>query len=77
MNAASLYHSRFVVVAPSRTELRIRNDEVVGSIPTSSTNYRNCNCFPIAVVLANNLSVHEQCIAAGCERRMGGKAFWE
>jgi len=31
-------HSLFFSVAPSRAEVGIRNDEVVGSIPTSSTN---------------------------------------
>jgi len=38
MNTASRYHSDFFCVASSRTAGRIRNDEVVGSIPTSSTN---------------------------------------
>jgi hypothetical protein len=37
MNTASPYHSDFFTVAASRAGLRIRNDEVVGSIPTSST----------------------------------------
>ena len=42
MNTASPCHSDFFTVAASRAELRIRNDEVVGSSPTSSTKY-----FPI------------------------------
>ena len=37
MNIAVPYHWDFFTVAPSRAGLRIRNDEVVGSIPTSST----------------------------------------
>ena len=41
MNAAPGYHSGFFGTAPSRTGLRIRNDEVVGSSPTSSTNFLN------------------------------------
>ncbi len=38
MNTGSQHHLAFFGVASFRTELRIRNDEVVGSIPTSSTN---------------------------------------
>jgi hypothetical protein len=37
MNNTRNYHSDFFTVAASRAGLRIRNDEVVGSIPTSST----------------------------------------
>jgi hypothetical protein len=37
INTASPYHLSFFGVASSRTGLRIRNDEVVGSSPTSST----------------------------------------
>jgi len=37
MNTAPLHHSIFFDVASSRRELRIRNDEVAGSIPASST----------------------------------------
>jgi hypothetical protein len=37
MNTASSCHSDFFTVAASRAGLRIRNDEVVGSSPTSST----------------------------------------
>jgi hypothetical protein len=37
MNTASPCHSDFFGVAGSRTELRIRNDEVAGSIPARST----------------------------------------
>ncbi len=37
MKTALPYYSDFFRIASSRTELRIRNDEVVGSIPTSST----------------------------------------
>jgi len=37
MNTDSPYHSDFLGVSRSRSGLRIRNDEVVGSIPTSST----------------------------------------
>jgi hypothetical protein len=37
MNTARACYSGFFSVAASRTGLRIRNDEVVGSIPTSST----------------------------------------
>jgi hypothetical protein len=36
-NTAPQYHSGFFGVVSSRRGLRIRNDEVVGSIPTSST----------------------------------------
>jgi hypothetical protein len=35
------YYSAFFSVASPRTGSRIRNDEVVGSIPTSSTNHLN------------------------------------
>jgi hypothetical protein len=41
MNTARNYHSDFFAVAASRTGLRIRNDEVAGSIPASSTNLLN------------------------------------
>jgi hypothetical protein len=37
MNTVSLYHLGFFDIASSRSGVRIRNDEVVGSIPTSST----------------------------------------
>ena len=37
MNTAPQCYSDFFDVAASREGLRIRNDEVVGSIPTSST----------------------------------------
>ena len=37
MNTAPACYSGFFSVASSRAGLRIRNDEVVGSIPTSST----------------------------------------
>jgi hypothetical protein len=37
MNTAPQCYLDFFGVASSRTGLRIRNDEVVGSIPTSST----------------------------------------
>jgi len=40
-NTAPLCHSDFFNVAACRAGLRIRNDEVVGSIPTSSTNLLN------------------------------------
>jgi len=39
MNTAPPYHLGFFAVASSRSGLRIRNDEVVGSIPTSSTKF--------------------------------------
>jgi hypothetical protein len=38
MNTVPLCYSDFFDVASSLTGLRIRNDEVVGSSPTSSTN---------------------------------------
>jgi hypothetical protein len=38
MNTAPRCYPDFFGVALSRSGLRIRNDEVVGSIPTSSTN---------------------------------------
>jgi len=41
MNTAASCYSDFFTVAASRVGLRIRNDEVVGSIPTSSTNVLN------------------------------------
>jgi len=37
MNIAALCYSDFFGVSPSRTGLRIRNDEAAGSIPASST----------------------------------------
>ncbi len=39
MESASLCYSDFFCVASSRMGLRIRNDEVVGSSPTSSTKF--------------------------------------
>ena len=41
MNAAPRCYSHFFDVAASRAGSRIRNDEVVGSIPTSSTKLPN------------------------------------
>jgi hypothetical protein len=41
MNTSDSSHSRFFGIASSRSEFGIRNDEVVGSIPTSSTNSFN------------------------------------
>ena len=41
MNTTFLCYSDFFGVAASRAGLRIRNDEVVGSSPTSSTNLLN------------------------------------
>jgi len=41
MNIAPPCHSDFLTVAASRVGLRIRKDDVVGSIPTSSTNLLN------------------------------------
>ena len=37
MDIASLNQLDFLGIVPSRSGLRIRNDEAVGSIPTSST----------------------------------------
>jgi hypothetical protein len=39
MSTTRIAQSGFLGVGPSRSELRIRNDEVVGSIPISSTNH--------------------------------------
>jgi hypothetical protein len=46
MNTAPEYYSDFFVVARCRTGLRIRNHEVVGSIPTSSPNCQSLTALP-------------------------------
>ena len=38
MNTAPRYHSRFLPVAPLQSKMRNGMEEVVGSIPTRSTN---------------------------------------
>ena len=48
MNTAPPCHSDFFGVAASRTGLRIRNDKVVGSIPTSSTIFQSLANTPHA-----------------------------
>ena len=48
MNIVARCHSGFVSVSASRTGLRIRNDEVVGSSPTSSTRFSSTRA-PIAL----------------------------
>jgi hypothetical protein len=62
MNTVPLAHSRFLDVAPSRSEFRIRNDEVVGSIPTSSTKFwlNLFNSFNRAAFGLYNLCTTEQ-----------------
>src|ERR1700733_6288147 len=55
MNTAHQYHSDFFGVAPSGIGLRIRNDEVVGSIPTSSTIFSS-TCKPSTDKSCHSLS---------------------
>ena len=50
MNTARPSHSDFFGVTPIRRGLRIRNDEVVGSIPTSSTNFNHLQSHPFGFV---------------------------
>jgi hypothetical protein len=47
MNIACQCYLGFFGVVSSRTGLRIRNDEVVGSIPTSSTKFPHTRILPL------------------------------
>jgi hypothetical protein len=53
MNTAWLSYSDFFGVSPSRSGLRIRNDEVVGSIPTGSTISQQLTRADFAIMFHN------------------------